>query len=144
MASGESLQVWPVGAIGGPFWHGCKDACVCLFGMLEQLMGLFGMDEGRVCMSFLAVGAAGRPFWHGFNDEWRALLVRVARVCSAFLVLCVVGRIHCVYRPFVHPTGWCPSVQGWNNHTVISHEPLVCSKMCFSKTEPVQYLDPIV
>jgi len=28
--------------------------------------------------------------------------------------------------------------QGWNNRTLISHEPLVCSKMCFSKTEPVQ------
>ena len=28
------------------------------------------------------------------------------------------------------------SAQGWRN--LISHEPLVCSKMCFSKTEPVQ------
>jgi len=31
------------------------------------------------------------------------------------------------------------SAQGWNNRTLISHEPLVGSKMCFSKTEPVQY-----
>ena len=28
--------------------------------------------------------------------------------------------------------------QGWNIQTLISHEPLVCSKMCFSKTKPVQ------
>jgi len=28
--------------------------------------------------------------------------------------------------------------QEWRNRTLISHEPLVCSKMCFSKTEPVQ------
>ena len=28
--------------------------------------------------------------------------------------------------------------QGWNNRTLISHELLVCSKKCFSKTEPVQ------
>ena len=30
------------------------------------------------------------------------------------------------------------SAQGLNNRTLISHEPLVCSKMCFSKTEPFQ------
>jgi len=36
------------------------------------------------------------------------------------------------------PTVCRASAQGWNNRTLISHEPLVCSKMCFSKTEPVQ------
>ena len=30
------------------------------------------------------------------------------------------------------------AAQGWNNRTLISHEPLVYSKTCFSKTEPVQ------
>jgi len=29
--------------------------------------------------------------------------------------------------------------QGWRNRTQISHEPLVCSKKCFSKTKPVQW-----
>ena len=101
-------------------------ACHFKCGQLVKLVGLFGMEtrtrvyvflacwsswwaflacmQGRVCMPFWPVGAAGRPFWHGFNDVWMALLVRVARVCNAFLVLCVVGRIQCVYRPFVHPT----------------------------------------
>ena len=27
------------------------------------------------------------------------------------------------------------SAQQWRNRTLIGHEPLVCSKMCFSKTE---------
>jgi len=30
------------------------------------------------------------------------------------------------------------SAQEWRNRTLISHELLVCSKMCFSKTEPIQ------
>ena len=29
------------------------------------------------------------------------------------------------------------TAQGWNIRTLISHEPLVCSKTCFSKTKPV-------
>jgi len=30
------------------------------------------------------------------------------------------------------------SAQEWTNRTVISHEPLICSEMCFTKTELVQ------
>ena len=30
------------------------------------------------------------------------------------------------------------SAQGWTNRTLISHEPLICSKTCFTKTESVQ------
>ena len=29
------------------------------------------------------------------------------------------------------------SAQEWTNRTLISHEPLICSKMCFTKTESV-------
>jgi len=35
------MSFWPVDAGGGPFWHGDQDACVCLFGLLMQLVGLF-------------------------------------------------------------------------------------------------------
>ena len=54
MASGVSLQVWPVGQVGGPFWHGDKDACVCLFGLLMQLVGLVGMEVSAHVCAFLA------------------------------------------------------------------------------------------
>ena len=30
------------------------------------------------------------------------------------------------------------SAQGWSNRSLIGHEPLICSKMCFTKTELVQ------
>jgi len=33
---------------------------------------------------------------------------------------------------------FCPRIRGWRNRTVIGHEPLMCSKMCFAKTELVQ------
>ena len=29
------------------------------------------------------------------------------------------------------------SAQEWRNRTVVGHEPLICNKMCFSKTELV-------
>jgi len=35
----------------------------------------------------------------------------------------------------LHPT--LPA-QEWTNRTLIGHEPLICSKMCFAKTELVQ------
>jgi len=38
-----------------------------------------------------------------------------------------------------------PAAQEWINRTLISHEPLLCSKTCFSKTESgqmVQYFSP--
>ena len=43
------VPFWPVGVAGGPFWQEGKGACVCLFGLLEQLVGLFGM-EARACV----------------------------------------------------------------------------------------------
>jgi len=30
------------------------------------------------------------------------------------------------------------TAQEWTNSTLIGHEPLLCSKMCFAKTELVQ------
>ena len=39
---------------------------------------------------------------------------------------------------------FCQSAQGWRNRTLVTHEPLVCNKLCFSKTEPVQYKSPMV
>ena len=43
----------PVDAVGGPFWHGGKGACVCLFGLLMLLVGLFGTEaRTRVCAFF--------------------------------------------------------------------------------------------
>jgi len=36
-------------------------------------------------------------------------------------------------------TGRPRTAQKWTNRTPISHEPLICSKMCFTKTESVQY-----
>ena len=48
------MSLWPVDAVGGPFWHGGEDACVCLLDLLMQLVGLFGMEaRARVC-AFLA------------------------------------------------------------------------------------------
>ena len=32
------VPVWPSGAAGGPFWHGGKGACVCLFGVLARVI----------------------------------------------------------------------------------------------------------
>ena len=44
------VPFWPVGAGVGPCCHGGKDACVCLFGLLMQLVGLVGMEvSARVC-----------------------------------------------------------------------------------------------
>ena len=39
--------------------------------------------------------------------------------------------------PHTHPLLMLPA-QEWTNRTVIGHEPLICSKMCFTKTELVQ------
>jgi len=36
---------------------------------------------------------------------------------------------------FLYPIG---PAQEWTNRTLISHKPLICSKMCFTKTESVQ------
>jgi len=57
------------------------------------------------------------------------------RVCLCVRACCVIVRVClCLYkREFGGVTA-----HGWNNRTLISHERLVCSKMCFSKTKPVQ------
>jgi len=34
--------------------------------------------------------------------------------------------------------------QEWTNRTLISHVPLMCSKMCCTKTELVQQSEPLV
>ena len=35
-------------------------------------------------------------------------------------------------------SGISTSAQGWRNRTLIGHELLICSKMCFTKTDLVQ------
>jgi len=94
-----SHQVWPVGAAGGPYWHGGKGACVRLFGRVVQMVGLFDMEvrtcacaflacwssrwaflarrQGRVRMPFWPGGATGGPFWHGGKGVCVCLFGRV-------------------------------------------------------------------
>ena len=55
----------------------------------------------------------------------------VAQFVSSFRGACVVNAV--ANQTLLHHTA-----QGWNNITLISHEPLVCSKMRFSQTKPVQ------
>ena len=98
------MPFWLGGAAGGPFWYEGKGVCVCLFGLLVQLVGLFGTEamacaflagwcsrwaflarrQGRVCMPFWPVGAAGGPFWHGGNGVCVGLvgMEARARVCA--------------------------------------------------------------
>ena len=36
------------------------------------------------------------------------------------------------------------TAQEWRNRTLVGHEPLICSAMCFTKTETVQLQEPMV
>jgi len=57
------VPFWPVGVVGGPFWHGVKGACVCLFDLLEQVVGLFDIEvRARVC-ACLACWRVCVPCW---------------------------------------------------------------------------------
>ena len=76
------VPFWPVGAGGGPCWHGDKGVCVCLFGLLIQLVGLFGTGQGCECIPFWPGDAVGGPFWHGGKD---------ACVCLFGLLMQLVG-----------------------------------------------------
>jgi len=59
---------------------------------------------------------------------YRALMSEYTFECAQGSYERIQGSYECVLS----------SAQGWNNRTLISHELLICSKMCFSKTEPVQ------
>jgi len=57
------VPFWPGGAVGGPFWHGGKGACVCLFDRVVQL---------------------GGPFWHGGKGVCMCLFGRVVHLVGLF------------------------------------------------------------
>jgi len=76
-------------------------------------------------------------------------MIVVAKSVATFFVSCDVPvtvvaqfvpsfRGACVVTAVANQTLLHHTAQGWNNRTLISHEPLVCSKKCFSKTKPVQ------
>jgi len=72
------VPYWPVGSFGGPFCHGGKGACVRLFDLLDQLVGLFGTEaRARVC-AFLVC----------WSSWWAFLAWRKGRVC-----VCLFGRV---------------------------------------------------
>jgi len=48
------MPFWPVDAVGGPCWHRGKGACVCLFGLLMQVMGLVDMEARARVYVFVA------------------------------------------------------------------------------------------
>jgi len=48
------MPFWPVDAVGGPFWHGGEGACVCLFGLLDQVVGLVHTEARTRVYAFLA------------------------------------------------------------------------------------------
>jgi len=100
------LPLWPVGTAGEPFWHGGKGEYVCLIGLLDHLVGLFGTEararvcaflkcwislwsflarrQGRVCVPFWPVGATGGPFWHGWKGVCVCLFGRVVQLVGLF------------------------------------------------------------
>ena len=84
-----------------PFW--LVDACGCLVGLWEQLVGLFGMEARaragaflagwRVCVPFWLVGACVclfgllarvSAFWACGSGWWAFLARREGRVCAPF------------------------------------------------------------
>ena len=98
------MPFWLGGAAGGPFWYEGKGVCVCLFGLLVQLVGLFGTEamacaflagwcsrwaflarrQGRVRMPFWPGGATGGPFWHGGKGVCMCLFGRVVHLVGLF------------------------------------------------------------
>ena len=84
------MPFWTVDAVGGPCCHGGKDASVCLFDLLMQLVVLFGTEaktrvyvffacwstwwallarrQGRVCVPFWPVDVGGGLCWHEGKD----------------------------------------------------------------------------
>jgi len=75
------MPFWPVGAAGGPFWHGGNGAC--LFGRVVQQVGLFG-TEARVCMPFWPGGASGGSFWYEGRGVCVCLFGRVVQLVGLF------------------------------------------------------------
>jgi len=54
------------------------------------------------------------------------------------------GRVHFLATWLGRVERQKASAQEWTNRTVIGHELLICSKMCFTKTELVQLQEPMV
>jgi len=91
------MPFWLGGAAGGPFWYEGKGVCVCLFGLLVQLVGLFGTE------------AMARAFLAGWCSRWAFLARRPGCVCLFGRVVHLVGLFGMKEGAFVYAflAGWC-------------------------------------
>jgi len=126
--------------------HLWNDSFICVTKLIAQIM--------RKLWERLSQMSAHSYVWNGLYPficvTWSVPIRMCDMVCTHSYVWHGLYPFICVTRRVFIRETWLlfspgsitfSCAQGWNNRTLISHEPLVCSKMCFSKTEPVQQLE---
>jgi len=107
-------------------WVGCDMA------RINESWHIRMSHEGRIwtqhsaCESVVARVNASCRMWMGREERQRVIR---CHIFADGTNLCRYGTLWLV---------WLVPAQEWSNRTLISHEPLICSKMCFAKSESVQ------